>query len=58
MPVCSIASRMRGTSPPGSMTAPRFVVSSHSKVQFCWKAVTGTIPPRNTESAISAASGL
>jgi hypothetical protein len=25
------------------MTTPRFVVSHHSTVQFCWKGVTGTM---------------
>jgi hypothetical protein len=32
-----------GRSPPGSITTARFVTSHHSKVQFCWKGVTGTI---------------
>src|SRR5215510_11409533 len=34
---------MRSRSPPGSITAPRLLSSSHSKVQFCWNGVTGTI---------------
>ena len=37
----SIASRMRGTSPPGSTTAARALASSHKSTQFCWNGVTG-----------------
>src|SRR3954454_3288636 len=37
---------MRLRSPPGSITAARFVASHHSKVQFCWKGVTGIIAAR------------
>ena len=37
------ASRMRGRSPPGSMTAPSMVWSHQTMEQFCWNGVTGMV---------------
>src|SRR3954447_10906353 len=41
--VCLMASRIFGTSPPGSITTAFLVASHHSKVQFCSNSVTGTM---------------
>src|SRR3954468_622062 len=48
-----MAARMRSTSPPGSMTTPILLASSHRMAQFCWKGVTGTIAPRRPLIATS-----
>src|ERR1700758_3078830 len=42
-PACLIASRIFGTSPPGSITTAFLLGSSHRIVQFCSNSVTGTI---------------
>src|SRR5215217_6111636 len=38
---------IRSTSPPGSTTAPRLLVSDQIRAQFCWKGVTGTMAARS-----------
>ena len=42
-PVCLIASRIFGTSPPGSITTAFLVGSCQMMVQFCSNSVTGTM---------------
>src|SRR3954468_21260333 len=42
-PVCLIASKILGTSPPGSITTAFFEGSCQMMVQFCSNSVTGTI---------------
>src|SRR5215475_15457780 len=42
-PVCLIAARIFGTSPPGSITTAFLVASHQMMVQFCSNGVTGTM---------------
>lgn len=42
-PLLAMASRMRGTSPPGSTMAPVMLSWSNTSEQFCWNGVTGMI---------------
>ncbi|MGY4599986.1 hypothetical protein ACVWXL_007732 [Bradyrhizobium sp. GM22.5] len=42
-PVCLMASRIFGTSPPGSITTAFLEGSSQMMVQFCSNSVTGTM---------------
>src|SRR5215212_10135658 len=47
-----VASRMRSTSPPGSMMMARMLGSSHRMAQFCWNGVTGTMAARISDMFI------